>query len=442
MDIKLITTFDIVYSVFLFFIIIGIAKSIKSKNIGTKPYYKNYTKGLIVKLIGGVSFCLIYALYYQGGDTVNYYKGVDALMDVFKNNPIDYIRVLFSEHNHFSFTKFAENYNFPPIYMLKDSRTYTVIKISSVFAIPGLGGFLSTTILLSFFTYSWIWKLYSFMISRYPNAQKAVNISLLYLPSTVFWGSGIMKDTFAFGASCFAVYGLHQFFIERRRILKTTLQTFFAFYLIITIKAYIMFALLPGLLIFANFERLKRIKSTFIKIIVLPLSIGVIFFIANTLFFDFDELFGKYSADNIFEEAAVQNADLQRDVYGSNSFDIGTFEPTLQGALSKFLPAVNAAVFRPYLWESGSPTMIISGIENTILLLFSIWVILTKPIELIKNIKNDPFLIFCLLYTLVLGFGVGLSTSNFGALVRYKIPFLPFWIFLILNSLDYFKSSE
>ncbi len=441
MDIKLITPFDIVYSLLMFFIVLTYANSVKQKNIQDKPYYKNFGKGLIIKIFGGVIFCLIYALYYGGGDTVNYYRGVDAMMDVFKDNPFKYFELLFHDNDTVTRAAYYNVGNSPPNYMLRDERTYTVIKISSVFALPALGGFLSTTILLTTFIYSWVWKLYSFLIERYPDLEKAINIAILYLPSTIFWGSGIMKDTFAFGATCYAVYGLHQFFIDRKRILKTTLQLTFAFYLIITIKAYIMFALLPGLLIFANFERLKKIKSTIVRITILPISTFVIFFIGNTLFFDFDEIFGKYSADNLFEEAAVQNADLKRDVYGSNSFDIGAFEPTMQGALSKFFPAVNAALFRPYVWESGSPTMWVSGIENLLLLLIAIWVILSKSLSLIKSIRQDPFFIFCFLFTIILGFGVGLSTSNFGALVRYKIPYLPFFTFLLL-SLTFKKNPD
>jgi len=224
-------------------------------------------------------------------------------------------------------------------------------------------------------------------------------------------------------------------------MLSTLLQLIIAFYLIITIKAYIIFALLPGLLIFANFERLKRIESNFVKIIVIPLSLIAVFFLVQTLFFDFNEMFGKYSADNILEEAAIQNSDLQRSVYGSNSFDIGAFEPTIQGALSKFLPAVNAALFRPYIWEVGSPTMLFSALENIILMLLFGWMMLTKPIKFYKEIIQDPFITFCLLFTIILGFGVGLSTANFGALVRYKIPFLPFITFLILSKLSYFIGS-
>ena len=410
----------------------GYGNNIKKKNIESKPYYKNYSRGLIVKLLGGIIFCLIYAFYYKGGDTVNYYRGVNAMIAVFKESPLNYFKLLFEDNTAFARNAYYEVKTYPPIYMLNDIRTYTVIKISSVFGLLGLGGFLSTTVLLSAFIYRWIWKLYQFMAERYPKSINAVNIAILYLPSTFFWGSGIMKDTFSFGATCYLVYGLHQFFVNRKRIIKILLPLCFSFYLIITIKPYIMFALLPGLLIFANFERLKSIRSTFVKIIIIPLSIILIVFIANTLFFDFDGLFGKYSADNLLEEAAIQNADLQRDFYGTNSFSIGEFEPTFDGVLSKFFPAINAAMFRPYIWESGSLTMLISGIENTFLLIFSIWALITRPFKILKCIREDPFLIFCILFTLILGFGIGLSTSNFGALVRYKIPFLPFYVFFLI----------
>ena len=251
-----------------------------------------------------------------------------------------------------------------------------------------------------------------------------------------------MKDTFSFGATCYLVYGLHHCFVNRKKIIRLLIPLLFSFYLIITIKSYIMFALLPGLLIFANFERLKSIKSNFVKIFILPISIGIIVLIANTLFFDFEELFGKYSANNLFEQAAIQNADLQRDVYGANSFSIGEFEPTFDGVSSKFLPAINAAMFRPYIWESGSLTMLISGVENTFLLVLALWALFTRPLKILKFIRDDPFLIFCVLFTLILGFGIGLSTSNFGALVRYKIPFLPFFVFLILHNLKMFSPND
>jgi hypothetical protein len=43
---------------------------------------------------------------------------------------------------------------------------------------------------------------------------------------------------------------------------------------------------------------------------------------------------------------------------------------------------------------------------------------------------SRPELIFCLIFSLTFGALVALSTSNFGALVRYKIPCLPFYLAL------------
>lgn len=439
---ELITLFDIFYSVILFFFLLGIASNKVNRNIDSDPSYKNYKKGLIIKLLGGVIFCLVYALYYKGGDTVNYFRGVDTFVDIFLYSPIDYFDILFQEYNTQARNLFFKVNNLPPAYMVRDSRTYMVIKLSSIFGIIGLGGFLPTTILISYFIYQWVWKLYSFLFDRYANLEKALNWSILYLPSTIFWGSGIMKDTFTFGATCFAVFGLHQLFIDKKRVISTLLQLVFAFYLIISIKAYIIFALIPGLLIFANFERLKSIESTLVKILIIPIAIGFVFLIINLLIFDLNDIFGKYAADKLLEEAATQNNDLQRSVYGSNSFNIGSFEPTLAGALSKFFPAINAAIFRPYLWEIGSPTMFFSAVENSIIFILFAWMLLSKPFNFYKSIISDPFMTFCLLFTIILGFGVGLSTANFGALVRYKIPFLPFVVFLILSKLEYFKKES
>jgi hypothetical protein len=42
---------------------------------------------------------------------------------------------------------------------------------------------------------------------------------------------------------------------------------------------------------------------------------------------------------------------LKRDYYGGNSFDIGTFDPTIQGIIGKAPKAIMAGVYRPYIWD-------------------------------------------------------------------------------------------
>ena len=415
-------------------------KKAKDKKI-TNPAYEYYSKGLTVKLIGTFAFCAIYLFYYQGGDTMAYFRSVKAYHGVFLKSPTEYLDLVSSGVNAENWTKFDPYTGYPERYMFTDSRTLLVVRISSLIAIPVFCGFFSTTVLISILAYQWIWRGFLFTSERYPEIINKMAWSFLFIPSVVFWGSGLMKDTYTFASTCFVLYAVNEIFRKKNNILGTSLQLLVAAYLIITIKAYLLFALLPGTLIFINFERIKRIKSAIVKLVVLPLSLLILVPISQSFFINFKDEFGKYSADKILSEAAVQQQDLTRDVYGKNSFDIGRFEPTLQGVVSKIGPAINAAIFRPYIWEVGSPTMLISAVENLIVMI--VVVVLFSKIGVFKFfniIFQDPYLLFCLIFTLTLAFGIGLSTANFGALVRYKIPFIPYFI-SIFFIMDWMRKS-
>ena len=427
-----ITFSDVFISIIIVLIGLGFASKKRKLNIKEKPYYSYYKKGLIYKLIVTTSFCLIYIFYYKGGDTTNYFLGAKAMCNVFWKSPSEYFFILVNINDGYSWSKFNTETGYPPVYMFRDSRTYLVMKITSLICLITQGGFLSTTLLLALISYRWIWQLYEIIVNRYLTIQKELAFAFLMIPSVVFWGSGIMKDTFTFSATCYSFCSVFNVFIAKKNRFKNILYLSVAVYFILSIKSYILFALLPGLIVFTNFERIKNVGSIFTKTIVIPgIFVGLIFLL-QILLVDFSDMFGRYSSDRILEEAAIQQQDLIRDVYGANSFDIGEFEPTLGGVFAKFPIAVNAAIFRPYIWETGSPTMLISGIENFIISGISIYLLLIMgPFKIFSHIFRDPYLIFCLLFTIVLGFGVGLSTSNFGALVRYKIPFMPFFVSLI-----------
>jgi hypothetical protein len=51
---------------------------------------------------------------------------------------------------------------------------------------------------------------------------------------------------------------------------------------------------------------------------------------------------------------------------------------------------------------------------------------------------NDPTIQFCFVFSLIFAFAVGISSYNFGALSRYKIPCLPFYAIALI--LIYYKN--
>lgn len=438
------TFFDLFYSLLLCIILYLRAVKKVTKLSSEKPFIEFYPKGLLAKFIAVYLFCSIYLFYYQGGDTLGYYESTKCMYKLFWHDIDSFLYVMKNKANTpGSWFKFTPETGWPKHYMFKDSRTFLIIKVCSVLIFPALGGFYSTSILLAAISYKWIWNAFEFTAERYPEIKKQIAFCFLYYPSVIFWGSGIMKDTFSFAATCFCLYGIQEIFIRKKNRLLNALQLLVAVYLIMSIKAYILFALLPGILIYTNFERIRSVKSNFLKIIILPLSITAIIFLVQTFFINFGDEFGKYSADRILEEAAIQQQDLTRDVYGKNSFDIGEFDPSLSGIVSKIPVAINAAIFRPYLWEVGSPTMLISAFENTILMVVIVVMLFKIGVFRFFNyLFKDPYLIFSLIFTITLAFGIGLSTANFGALVRYKIPFAPFFasMFFVINW--YIKKSK
>jgi hypothetical protein len=91
--------------------------------------------------------------------------------------------------------------------------------------------------------------------------------------------------------------------------------------------------------------------------------------------------------------------------------------------LSKFPIATFTAMFRPFIWEANKPVILLAALETIMVLVMVIVNIFRYGvIGIIRKIVSDPFLIFCLGYSIFFLFMVGLTSGNFGNLVRYRVP--------------------
>ena len=135
------------------------------------------------------------------------------------------------------------------------------------------------------------------------------------------------------------------------------------------------------------------------------------------------------SLDGAIRKAQITQDDLLREYhYGANNYKLNRIDGSINGLLSSAPLAIFTALFRPLAWEIGSPTMVVSAIENTILILFVLYsLIRIGVLKFFKIVINDPFLVYCVFFSLFFAFGVGIAGTNFGALVRYKIPLMPFF---------------
>ncbi|MBN8703024.1 MAG: hypothetical protein J0M08_08160 [Bacteroidetes bacterium] len=387
---------------------------------------------------------MIYTLYYGGGDTTNYYESGVAIANLLDVDYHKFFDILYNGEIDKRIHYFTNETGFP-VYK-RDVHSAFVSRIIAVFTLVGFKAYIPTTILLSFVCFIGNWKLYVLFIEYFPKIQKELFIALLAIPSILFWGAGISKDTITLSALGWYVYGFNKFFILKKDRIISGIYLGIASYLLIVIKPYIFFATLPGSVIWFFSDFTHRIGSKLIKFLIGPIFLSVAVLFSYYILLNFGENLGQYSLDNVFNKASTTQKDFKNnEAYSKNSFDIGDFEPTLAGSLKKAHLAIAAGLFRPYLWDARNAVMLLSALENTYIALLTFFLLLRlKFFGFFFLINKHPLLLFSFLFALFFAFAVGLSTANFGALVRLKIPCIPFFVasLFILKHLYQVKSGR
>jgi hypothetical protein len=399
------------------------------------PLYRFFFWAVAMKVVSSIIFCLIYIYYYQGGDTVSYYETSRSLVNLSMKSLSASVDVMTSEPSLTGFMTFDQETGYPWPYMYYDSQTFFVAKLIFPLELIAFKSYLVTSVLLSYVSFFGAWKFFLMLCRYFPGLEKRIAIAILFVPSVLFWGSGILKDTITFSAVCWFIVSLEAAFIAEKKSRWSILTMLLSLYILFAIKPYILYSLLPGAIVWYGTVRMKNIRSKFIRLafmpIVLALSVAGGFAALSLL----GNSMGKFAIGKMLETASVTQKDLKQDYYQGSSFDIGDFEPTVPGMMAKVPAAMAVGLFRPFVWEARNLVMVASGLENLCYLLMCVYLggkILFNPRRFFKVLADYPILTFLLFYTLFFSVMVGLSTSNFGALVRFKIPFMSCYIALML----------
>ncbi len=410
-------------------VFLALARRKMQAKIEENPIYEFYIRGLTIKMIGGIGLCFVYLFYYGGGDTLNYMHDARIMLRMAGTDFGAFCKIMVNGLQKADYVHFNRDIGYPE-YNYNKKEEWVVIRYTVPFAFLGLRLYIPTTLVLAWFSYQGIWRMYMVFADTFKRHYKELAIPLLFIPSCAFWGTGVLKDTFTFSAIGWYLYSFYNIFIKRDNPRKHVFALIMASWIIITIKAYIFIALMPGSLIWLNFERLQAIKSPFLRFMALPVLMGGVGLGGILLLTQLGGAFGKYSSvDKVLETAVVTQQDLKRAEYQGASFDIGNFDPSIGGVTSKFPAATTAGLFRPFIWEARNPVMLISGLENLLFLGFTIRLLFSFGLMgFFTTIGKNPLLLFSLIFSVFFAFSIGLTTSNFGSLVRYKIPCEPFYL--------------
>ena len=435
-----ISILDFVLLPFFLTIIYIVAYKIRNSKYSYRhPWRKYFIPALTVKIFGAIFIGLIYAYYYRGGDTFNYFNQSQVLNSSFDESFIKWINLLFHipskyDNNYYTYTSQMACYS--------DLASYTICSITAFLGMLTFNTYLPTTILFAFISFTGIWALFRTVASLYPHLTRPIAIAVLFIPSVFVWGSGIFKDTICIFALGWLTYGTFRFLVQKDFSFSNILISALSFILIAKVKLYILLGFVPALLIWILFNYTIKIKNAASRFLVkvifaIILAGGFLFFMQR-----FGNELGKYSLDNVVATSNITRGWISyassRDDE-SSSYSLGNFSPTIGGMLSQFPLAVNVTLFRPYLWEAKKIIVALSAIEALVFLFLTLKILFRiGPVKIWKTIIDDPTIQFCLIFSVIFAFAVGISSYNFGALSRYKIPCLPFFALALI--LIYYKN--
>ena len=418
---------DLVIMVFYLILIFIFAYQKKRRNILENPAYEYYVTGLFAKIAGAIALCLVYTLHYGIQDTLGFYISSEAMVNVLTENPRGYFKLLFDGLNREALSAFTYRTGYPWYY--NDPNSFYIVRITSIFTVFGFKNYFTTSILFAWFFFKGYWKLFLLLNKLYPNYRKEFAYAVFFFPSVMFWGSGILKDAVTLSMTGWFVYSVYFAFVLKEQRFKNIIAMLITGYLIMAIKPYIIVALVPGAFIWLAWSYIRKNENILLRVLLGPVTTILFLAFGVGILAIFQRSLGTYgSIDGIINKALVTYDDHTRAyAYGENFYDLGEFDGTMGNFFSKAPLAIFTGLFRPLLWEARNPFMLLAALENLAFLLL-VFVIFwrTGIVKTIKIAFDEPLVVFALSFAIVFAFGVGISSGNFGALVRLKIPLLPF----------------
>jgi hypothetical protein len=430
---------DLIVTPLFIILIYGVAYAIRS-SVTDEVNRVYFIPALTVKIIGALALGFIYQFYYQGGDTFSYHThGSRHIWETFMESPEKGIELLLtSGQDQTRLYKYSSK-----IWFFTDPSSYAVVRIAAVVDLFTFSTYSATALLFSVFSFIGMWMLFLTFYERYPYLHRWLAIASFFIPSVFFWGSGLLKDTLTIGCLGMVTYQTSKIFLSRKNSLGGWVLLTLSLSGIYIIKLYILLTFLPALILWVFLGNLQSIRSMILKIMLFPFVISTGLFFAYFATLKAGESNSKYALNSLAKTAQVTAYDIRywtgRDA--GSGYSIGELDGTF-GSMIKLAPqAINVSFFRPYLWEVNNPLMLLSALESLFLLLFCIYIFFAVNIRIVKAL-SEPTILFTLVFAISFAFAVGVSTFNFGTLVRYKIPMMPFFLIALILILHHSKSDK
>ncbi len=361
----------------------------------------------ILKVGAGLAIGWMSATYYaQGNDYWTLHREGLLEYDLLIHHPKKFISDFFQspyENKYGGFFDAVGSY-------WNDLKNNIIIKILAMLNIFSRGNYYINSLFLN--TFSFIGTIALASIFYKISKKKFASIAgCFFIPTNLYFSSGIHKDLFVFTMLGFFFYALY-FLIENSRNIRLWFLLCMSVVILMIMRNTVVLLLIPSLIfLFFRLSYFRTLKSMLVTCFICLICVTALHFTAA----DPLQLLVQRQQDFLELPAAYSQLPLKK------------LTPDLQSFISVFPEAFNHAFWRPYIWEYPGHFLLFTGIELFCMLLLIFGLLFKKRLKSISPFYITSF-IFAFLIILLAGFIV----PNAGTLVRYRSVYLHFLLTPIL----------
>ena len=380
----------------------------------------------LLKCISGIILGLIYTLYYTNHndtDTFKFFTDSKIMFDSLYSHPRDFFKMFTgidgkSQELYPYYEKMNSWLNTNLIF--NDNKT--IIRLNAFFRFFSLGYYNVHVIFINFISFTGLFCLYKAFILYSPDKKRELLISIFLIPSVLFWGSGLLKDSILLTGFGFLIYSF-TLILKKGITFKRVIMFMIGLIILSVTKTYVIAIVLPGLIAWwiSKQSKTRTVLLTFM------LVYSLYFLVAFNLYrFNSDYNIAAlifYKQKNFIDLGTIHNASM---------ISFPRIECSAVSILKNSPIAFSNTLFRPFLTDvHGNPMIFLSAMEN-IMILFLIIACLISA----RKIKTDPIVIFNIIFIILLFVLIGMISPVLGAIVRYRIIALPCLMFVLIYFYD------
>lgn len=374
----------------------------------------------LLKVLAGTALWAVYTWGYPDrsmADIFKYFDDSKVMHDALWDRPSDFLRMLTGIGNDSAY--FTEKYYLVMNNWVRRFETnvyndsHTMIRFNAVLRILSFGQYHVHTVFASFLSTAGLVALYRALQPFVRGLERGLMLGVFAWPSLLFWSSGPLKESLLMlGFGFFLLGALRP--MSNRPITRDLATLMLGLALMLVVKFYVLLCLIPGLLAW-RWTRLRPgrplLKSAVVHVLLVLAAL----------------LFGRaFPAYDPLYLLALKQSDflgMAREVASGSVVAVPLLEPTFLGFIKQIPVAIHLCFISPFEMLGKGPLPFAAALENVLVIGLPLIALLRRRTW---PSVDRPTMLFALSFVLLLALLIGWTVPVVGALVRYRIPLLPF----------------